>query len=74
MSRPEAHDDEARATIGAIVNELPADHPARAAYRAGADAIALTRLVHREDLVQKLNDAWQDWYTRKLRRQVRQSP
>ena len=71
MARPEAHDDEARATIRAIVEELPEDHPARAAYRAGADAIALTHLVGREDLAEKLSDAWQDWYARRLRRQGR---
>ena len=65
----EAHDDEERAAIQAIVEQLPKDHPAREAYRAGADAIELTNLVGREDLVERLNEVWQDWYARRLRRQ-----
>ena len=48
---------------------MPIDHPAREAYRAGADPIRLTHLVDREDLVEKLNQAWLDWYARRLRRQ-----
>lgn len=70
MARPrEGRDDEQKAAIQAILCELPEDHPARQAYRAGADPIELTHLVDREDLVEKLNDAWLDWYTRRLRRQ-----
>ena len=65
----EGHDDEERAAIQAIVEELPEDHPAREAYKAGADAIRLTYLVGREDLVEKLMQAWLDWYARMLRRQ-----
>jgi hypothetical protein len=55
--------------ILAILRELPEDHPAREAYRAGADATRLINLVEREDLVEKLNQAWQDWYTGRLHRQ-----
>ena len=51
----ETRDDEARAAIQAIVDELPDGHPAREAYKAGADAIELTYLVGREDLAEKLN-------------------
>lgn len=70
MARPrEARDDEQRAAIQAILGELPEDHPAREAYRAGVDPILLSNLVEREDLVEKLNQAWQDWYTSRLRRQ-----
>ena len=70
MARPhEARDDGARAAIRAILRELPEDHPAREAYRAGADATRLINLVEQEDLVEKLNQAWQDWYTRRLQRQ-----
>jgi hypothetical protein len=70
MPRPlEAHDAEERAAIQAILGELPEDHPAREAYKAGADAIQLTYLVGRDDLVEKLNQAWLDWYARRLRRQ-----
>ena len=29
----------------------------------------LINLVDREDLAEKLNQAWQDWYTRRLLRQ-----
>lgn len=72
MPRPfETRDDEARAAIQAILEELPHDHPAREAHKAGADAIKLTYLVGREDLVEKLNQAWLDWYARKLLRQHR---
>jgi hypothetical protein len=72
MTRPhEAHDDEERVAIQAILRELPNDHPAREAYEAGADPIQLLSLVDREDLVEKLSQAWLDWYTRRLRRQRR---
>src|SRR5262249_9976273 len=66
---PEARDDEQQAGIQAILRELPEDHPARQAHRAGADTTELTQLVDREDLLEKLNQAWQDWYMRRLRRQ-----
>jgi len=70
MARPtQVHDDEQRAAIQAILGELPKDHPAHEAYKAGADPIELTYLVDREDLVEKLNQAWLDWYARRLRRQ-----
>lgn len=65
----EARDDEQRAEIQAILGELPEHHPAREAYAAGADAIQLTYLVEREDLAEKLNQAWLEWYSRRLRRQ-----
>ena len=67
----EARDDGARAAIQAILYELPEDHPAREAYRSGADPIRLINLVEREDVAEKLNQAWQDWYTRRLLRQRR---
>lgn len=74
MARPhQARDDEQRAAIQAILGELPEDHPAREAYAAGADPIELMNLVDREDLAEKLNQAWSDWYTRRLRRQRRSS-
>ena len=69
MRSHEARDDEEMAAIQAILCELPQDHPAREAYAAGADPIQLTYLVDREDLVEKLNQAWLDWYSRRLRRQ-----
>lgn len=69
----EAGNDEERAAIQAILGELPEDHPARQAYRAGADPIELTHLIDREDLVEKLNQAWVDWYTKRLRSQLRSS-
>ena len=64
-----ARDDAQRATLKAILTELPEDHPAHAAYRAGADPIQLMYLVEREDLVEKLNQAWLDWYSKQLRLQ-----
>jgi hypothetical protein len=64
-----ARDDAARAAIQAVLRELPEDHPAREAYRAGADPTRLITLVDREDLVEKLNQAWLDWYSTRLRQQ-----
>jgi hypothetical protein len=64
-----ARDEDARAAIQAVLRELPEDHPAREAYRAGADPTRLITLVDREDLVEKLNQAWLDWYSTQLRRQ-----
>jgi len=61
-----ARDDVQRATFKAILSELPEDHPARVAYRAGADPIELMNLVEREDLAEKLNQAWLDWYSTRL--------
>ncbi len=65
----EARDDEQRAAIQAILGELPQDHPAVLAYRAGADLIRVTHLVEREDLAEKLHEVWLDWYVRRLRQQ-----
>jgi hypothetical protein len=64
-----ARDDDARVAIQAVLRELPEDHPAREAYRAGADPTRLITLVDREDLVEKLNQAWLDWYSTRLRQQ-----
>jgi hypothetical protein len=64
-----ARDDDARAAIQAVLRELPEDHPAREAYRAGADPTRLITLVDRDDLVEKLNQAWLDWYSTRLRQQ-----
>jgi uncharacterized protein (UPF0297 family) len=70
MSRAfDAHDDQERAEIRFILSALPYGHPARAAHRAGADAMTLTRLVDRQELVEKLTKAWLDGYNRKLRRE-----
>jgi hypothetical protein len=69
MARHEARDNEERAAIQTILHELPESHPAREAYEAGADAIELMSLVDREDLAEKLNQAWLDWYSRRLQRQ-----
>ena len=65
----QTHNDGARDAIQAILHELPEDHPAREAYRAGADPIRLIDVVEREDLAEKLKQAWEDWYTRRLLRQ-----
>jgi hypothetical protein len=64
-----ARNDTQRATFKSILSELPEDHPAWAAYRAGADPITLMNLVDREDLLEKLNQAWLDWYSTRLRLQ-----
>jgi hypothetical protein len=62
-----ARDGGQQAAISAILSELPENHPAREAYRGGADAIALTHLVGREDLAEKLSQAWLEWYTQRVR-------
>lgn len=72
MPGREARKDEQRAAIKAILSELPRNHPARAAYEAGADAIRLMSLVDREDLAEKLNQAWLDWYSHRLHQQHKQ--
>lgn len=67
MTRPrEASEDIA---LKSILGELPEDHPAREAYKAGVNPTRLMSLVEREDLVEKLNQAWLDWYTRRLLQQ-----
>jgi hypothetical protein len=72
MSRTfEGRNGAERAAIQEILAELPEHHPARAAYAAGVDAIRLIHLVEREDVVEKLNQAWLDWYSNRLRRQLR---
>jgi hypothetical protein len=70
MNKPfDAHDDQERRQIAEILQELPEDHRARAALREGADAIALTHLVDkRQDLIDRLTQAWLDGYGRMLRR------
>jgi hypothetical protein len=68
MPRPFQARDEQRVAIQSIIEDLPQDHPAREAFNAGADAIELTYLVGQEDLVERLTQAWFDWYGRRLRR------
>ena len=58
-----------RAAIREILSELPSDHPALAAYAAGADALVLMRLVGREELMEKLQAIWLEWYASRLRLQ-----
>lgn len=58
------HDQQEREQILAILADLPYGHPARAAFRAGADALMLARLVDRQDLAMKLTEAWQAGYQR----------
>ena len=69
MARRGGDNKDERAAIEAIVSALPKNHPAREAYDAGADAIRLMSLVDREDLAEKLNQAWLDWYSRRLHQQ-----
>jgi hypothetical protein len=70
MPKPfDAHDDQERTEILAVLKELPEDHPAWLAHKEGADAIRLTHLVDgRKDLVEKLTCAWLDGYGRTRRR------
>ena len=67
MDNFELGDDEERVAVQAILAELPPDHPAVGAYQAGADVIRVTLLVDREDLAEKLQRVWLDWYARRLR-------
>jgi hypothetical protein len=65
----DAHDDQERSEILEILKELPEDHRAWVAHREGSDAIALTHLVDkREDLIDRLTNAWLGGYGRMLRR------
>jgi hypothetical protein len=65
----DAHDDDERAAIRAILKELPQDHPAWSAVEERADALRLTHLVDgRRDLIDRLIEAWTAGYGRMLRR------
>jgi hypothetical protein len=63
------HDDQERSAILEILKELPEDHRAWQTQREGADPITLTHLVDkRQDLIDRLTQAWLDGYGRILRR------
>ena len=48
-------DEQANAEVAAILGELPEDHPARVAFAAGRDTVAITYLVAGyPDLVERL--------------------
>ena len=65
----DTRDAEEHAAIAAILAELPPEHPACIAYFLDhEDTIRLTHLVCREDLVDRLTQAWLDGYNRMLRR------
>jgi hypothetical protein len=64
----DAHDDQERAEIRAALQELPSDHKAWKALEEGVDAVALTHLVdNRQDLIDRLTQAWLAGYGRMLR-------
>jgi hypothetical protein len=60
-------DAEERAAIAAVLAELPADHAARIAYDDHADTMQLARLVDRQDLADRLAQAFVGGYTRMRR-------
>lgn len=66
-SRYDIRDAEEHAAIAAVLAELPADHPARIAYQDHTDTIQLTRLVDRQDLADRLAQAFVDAYYRMRR-------
>lgn len=71
----DAHDDQERGEILAVLRELPDDHPAWGAHKDGADAVRLTHLVDgRKDLIERLIQAWTDGYNRMLRRSANFRP
>lgn len=70
----DAHDDQEREEIRAILSELPEEHPAWQAHRNGADAITLTDLVERKEHIYKLTQAWLNGYGRMLRRSSNSRP
>lgn len=76
MTKPfDAHDDEERGEILAVLRELPDDHPAWAAHKDGADALKLTHVVDgRKDLIDGLIQAWTNGYNRMLRRSANFKP
>lgn len=65
--RYDIRDAEEHAAIAAALAELPADHPARVAYEDHADTIRLTHLVGRQDLADRLAEAFLDGYDRMRR-------
>jgi hypothetical protein len=64
----DGRDDEELLAVAAILEELPEHHAARGAFRAGAGTIELTHLAGRQDLADRLKQAWLDGYNRMLRR------
>jgi hypothetical protein len=75
-TRPfDAHDDQERGEIRAILEELPKDHAAWTALEEGADAVRLTHLVDgRKDLIDRLTQAWLGGYGRMMRRSAHFRP
>jgi hypothetical protein len=53
-------DEQANAEVAAVLEELPADHPALIAFKRGKDTVSLTHLLaDRKDLVARLmNSYW----------------
>jgi hypothetical protein len=62
------HDQQERDQILAILADLPYGDPVRAAFRGGADALMLARLVDRPELALRLIEAWQAGYLRSRHR------
>jgi len=60
-------DADEHTAVAAILAELPADHPARAAYADHECTIALSRLTaDRMDVAERLKEAYLDGYRRLL--------
>jgi hypothetical protein len=69
MSKPfDAHDDQERREIVAILDELPADHKAWQLHAQVADAIRLSHHVDCPALRERLTKGWIGGYNRMLRR------
>ena len=54
--------------VSRTLSVLPQDHPARIAFEQGADPIALSSLVERDEVFEDLQDIWLSAYVRLVRR------
>ena len=67
-------DPQEREQVQSILAELPYGHPARAAFRAGADASVLAQLVERPEMASRLMAAWEEAYLRERESKGRNRP
>jgi hypothetical protein len=61
-------DRQEREAVIRTLSVLPQDHPARVAFDQGADPIALSTLVERDELVEDLEEVWLCAYSRLVQR------
>lgn len=67
IATPDLRDEEERSEVSAILEPLPASHPAKIAHERGEDTRMLARLVENADLAARLTKAFLAGYNRMLR-------